>query len=150
MKPASQSRTIIDHGVRGGATTPIIVYLKSPMQRVGNQAENQALNNVFRRLRDDENLVYLTARVENYSHLTESRMAALKQALDAGDADGVAVIAHALTDAITRIGAAELMKLSISLQMLGRGGMLEAAARTYEEFEKNYRAFKRNLISEWR
>lgn len=148
MNAASQRRTIVDHEVRGGAATPI-TRNNSEVSRIGKRFTDQQLTDVFQRMSDDENLVYLTARVQNYAQLAEARMGALKQALDTGDCDTMAVIAHALTDATARIGAIELMKLSISLQMLARRRKIEAAASTFDKLEKSYFAFKQNLISEW-
>lgn len=150
MNAASHRRTIVDHEVRGGAATPVSLG-RSEQRRIGQQqCLDPRLAKLFERLSGDENLLYLSARVENYAQLTEARMEALRGALDAGEADTVAVVAHALTDSATRIGAIKMMKLGISLQMLGRRNLMEAAVRVFAELEREYGEFKQNLICEWR
>jgi HPt (histidine-containing phosphotransfer) domain-containing protein len=149
MNAASQRRTIVDHQVRGGAATPVSIG-RGEQRRMGQRSLDPRLAGLFERLSGDENLLYLSARVENYAQLTEARMEALRGALSAGEADTVAVVAHALTDSATRIGAIKMMKLGISLQMLGRRNLMEAARRVFAELEQEYGEFKQNLICEWR
>jgi HPt (histidine-containing phosphotransfer) domain-containing protein len=149
MNAASHRRTIVDHEVRGGAVTPVS-FGRSEQRRIGQRCLDPRLAGLFERLSGDENLLYLSARVENYAQLTEARMEALRGALAAGEAGTVAVVAHALTDSATRIGAIKMMKLGISLQMLGRRNLMDAAARVFAELEQEYGEFKQNLICEWR
>ena len=112
------------------------------------EARNQGafIHRVLDRLQDDQNLGYLAARLRNYSDLTDTRIEGLRRALEASDASGVESFAHALSDCTAKIGAIRMMKLCIGLQMLGRRGLMKKAQELFEELEREYLAFKENLI----
>ncbi len=101
---------------------------------------------VLDRLQDDQNLMYLAARLRNYSELTETRIDGLRNALEQDDASGVESFAHALSDSTAKIGAIRMMKLCIALQMLGRRGLIKKATEIFAELEAEYSVFKQNLI----
>jgi hypothetical protein len=101
---------------------------------------------VLDRLQDDQNLMYLAARLRNYSELTETRIDGLRNAIEHEDSAGVESFAHALSDSTAKIGAIRMMKLCIALQMLGRRGLLKKASELFTELEQEYVVFKQNLI----
>ncbi len=102
---------------------------------------------VLNRLQDDQNLIYLAARLQNYSELTQARLDGLRGALVANDAAGIESFAHALSDSTAKMGAIKMMKLCIGLQMLGRRGLVKKAEELFAELEAEFAAFKENLIS---
>ncbi len=98
-------------------------------------------------LRYDKNLVYLAARLQNYSDLTEARMLSLSQALIERDHAAAAELAQALTDSTGKLGAIRMMKLCIALQMLTRRGLTDKSKAVFKELETEYERFKQTLIS---
>jgi HPt (histidine-containing phosphotransfer) domain-containing protein len=138
MKQSNQSQTkrVVEPGVRGGAVTEVISP-KSP----------NYVQHVLNTLRYDQNLVYLTARLQNYSDVTEARMLSLSQAIDEKDHDSAADLAQALTDSTGKLGAIRMMKLCIALQMLARRGLTDKAQSLFAELQGEYERFKQTLIS---
>lgn len=148
MKSAPCRQAIEDQTSRIDSTTTC-QSSHQVKRRASARLSNSRLHDVMTRIRGDENLRYLTARVENYEQLTEARIAALGRAISAGEGNTVAVIAHALSDGAARIGAINLMKLGISMQISGRNQQLDKAKTIFFQLEKAYQDFKQNLISEW-
>lgn len=145
MNHAAKKQVIEDPGFRGGASTEIVE--RTGKRERGARAQNGGyFAKVLRGLKDDQNLLYLAARLQNYSELTEARMGSLRQAIEQDDGEAVADIAHALSDSTAKIGAIRMMKLCIALQMLGRRGLVQKARELLAELEAEYERFKENLI----
>jgi HPt (histidine-containing phosphotransfer) domain-containing protein len=138
----SSSKTVIETvDCRGGASTGVVAREETRGREGGN-----FMSKVLRNLRDDKNLIYLAARLQNYSEVTDARMVSLKAALLSANADAVTDIAHALTDSTAKLGAIRMMKLCIALQMMGRRNLLDRATELFAELETEYDRFKQNLM----
>lgn len=130
---------------RGGASTTVVLSNSLSAGSV-KQAPSFA-EKVFASLRDDENLLYLAARLQNYIETTESKMECLRQAIEQGDGSQVSDIAKELSDATARLGAVSLMRHFISMQMLGRRGLILQCRKLMADVEIQFEAFRKNLIS---
>lgn len=139
----AQQKRIVEPEVRGGTITEVA-------QRSGAKSAERAtsyVERVLNGLRYDKNLVYLAARLQNYSDLTEARMLSLSQALIERDHGAAAELAQALTDSTGKLGAIRMMKLCIALQMLARRGLTDKSKAVFQELQAEYERFKQTLIS---
>lgn len=117
--------------------------MKSAMKRSSTSALRQgALSRDF----GGQNLFHLATRLISYSEACEERLVGLRRAIAAGDGAQVETLAHALTDYTLKIGALNLMKLCIALQMVGRRGLFPKANLLLDELELEYGRFKESLI----
>lgn len=148
MKSEASRQRMLDHGVRHHDLASNGRNLNKKNRFFDNLA-NPQLSEIFYKTRDDANLRYLAARIENYEQLTEARLEAISRAIEAREGATIAVVANSLSDAVARIGAIGLMKLAILLEMLGKNDRIDEARKVFCELEKAYREFKQNLISEW-
>ncbi len=140
----AKAQQILAPECRGGTTTTVIERTTKPKPSV---SPSSYIERVLTNLRYDKNLIYLAARLQNYSELTDARMISLRQAITESDAAGIADLAQALTDSTAKLGAIRMMKLCIALQMLGRRGLIEKAGLVLAELEAEYDRFKQTLIS---
>jgi len=90
---------------------------------------------------------HLANRMTSYAGACEESLAGLRHAIAAGDGSQIETLAHALTDCTLRIGALNLMKLCIALQMVGRRGLFPKANVLLDELETEYGRFKESLMS---
>ena len=140
------SETVIEAPESRGGTTTKVVSRSSSVTREPRCAGGYAVK-VLKKLRTDQNLIYLASRLQNYSDLAELRVRSLRKALDEDDALAVTELAHGLADATARLGAIRMMKLCIGLQMLGRRNLLPKARELLCELEIEFDRFKQSLIS---
>lgn len=126
---------VVEEPVGRGGSAPAVV-----------SRDDGRIVKVLRNLHDDKNLIYLAARLQNYSETTDARLAGLKRAVDEDDSTAVVDIAHALTDATAKLGAIRMMKLCIAMQMVGRRGLIFQARTLLLELEAEYNRFKETLI----
>lgn len=147
MKSSSTAlqKHFVEPEVRGG-TSPSVEYRRPGAVKMGH-APSSYIERVLSGLRYDKNLVYLAARLQNYSEITDARMTSLSQAIGESDHAQTAELAQALTDSTGKLGAIRMMKLSIALQMLARRGLTERAKTVFQELELEYERFKQTLIS---
>jgi hypothetical protein len=143
MKATSQQKQTIEPEARGGTTTDVAFRSSAANTERGSTYIEKVLSG----LRYDKNLVYLAARLQNYSDLTEARMMSLSQAITERDHAAAGELAQALTDSTGKLGAIRMMKLCIALQMLARRGLTEKAKTVFQELELEYGRFKQTLIS---
>ncbi len=139
----AQQTLIVEPKVRGGSITDVAVRTGA----VKTERAPSYIEKVLSGLRYDKNLVYLAARLQNYSDLTEARMMSLSQAIIERDHSSAAELAQALTDSTGKLGAIRMMKLCIALQMLARRGLTEKSKTVFKELEAEYERFKQTLIS---
>jgi hypothetical protein len=104
------------------------------------------LAEVLLQMRDDQNMIYLAARLQNYAEVTDARLNSLRLAVAEGNATAIGEIAHALTDSTAKLGAIPMMKLCIALQMVSRRGLIDKARDLVAELESEYARFKETLI----
>lgn len=130
---------------RGGASTTVV--LSNSLTAVSVKQAPSFAEKVFEALKDDENLIYLAARLQNYIETTESKMECLRQSIELGDGYQVSDIAKELCDSTARLGAVSLMRLFISMQMLGRRGLLLQARKLLVEVDIQFEIFRKSLIS---
>lgn len=76
---------------------------------------------------------------------TPRHLQGLRQALGAGDADGIRRIAHGLKSASANIGAARLAMLARDLEQLGRAGSVDGAASLLSEMESEFQSVRQSL-----
>ena len=133
------------HEAQDGAATATAD--KTPEKRGVRASGNSLMARVLSDLKTDENLLYLAARLQNYSDLTGSRIESLRQAIETGDGNEIEDVAHALSDSTAKIGAIRMMKLCIAMQMLGRRGLVHKARTLMTELDGEYERFKEGLIS---
>jgi len=136
---------VVEPEARGGASTSVILSSSLPitLQEAASFAEK-----VFASLKGDKNLIYLAARLQNYVETTEYKMQCLRQAIESGDGMLIADIAKELSDSTARLGAVGLMRHFISLQMLGRRGLILQSRKLISVVEIELETFKSKLISE--
>lgn len=137
-------KIIVEPESRGGATTSVVL---SNNLAAAPAKHTSFAEKVFESLKDDQNLIYLATRLQNYIETTESRMDCLRQAIEAGDGMLVSDIAKELSDSTARLGAVSLMRHFISLQMLGRRGLILQARKLMADVETQFDVFRNNLIS---
>jgi hypothetical protein len=140
-------KIIVEPETRGGATTSVVLSNSLPAAPSVSTKQVSFAEKVFESLKDDQNLIYLATRLQNYIETTESRMECLRQAIEAGDGMLVCDIAKDLSDSTARLGAVSLMRHFISLQMLGRRGLLLQARKLMADIETQFDVFRNNLIS---
>lgn len=138
-------KIIVEPESRGGATTSVV--LSNSLHAASDKQGASFAEKVFETLRDDQNLLYLAARLQHYIEITEARMECLRQAIECGDGMQVSDIARDLSDSTARLGAVSLMRQFIALQMLGRRGLLLQARKLLSEAEVQLDVFKSNLVS---
>lgn len=139
----AQQNLVVEPETRGGKVTQV-AYRSGAAQA---EKPSSYIEKVLTNLRYDKNLVYLAARLQNYSELTEARMMSLSQAIVERDHGSAADLAQALTDSTGKLGAIRMMKLCIALQMLARRGLTEKSKTVFKELESEYERFKQTLIS---
>lgn len=105
-----------------------------------------AVGKMLSHLHDDQNMIYLAARLRAYAEQTDARISSLKEAVVMRDVEAIVGLSHALTDATARLGAIRMMKLCIAVQMLGRRGLVDKVGELVEELELEYSRFKETLI----
>ena len=130
---------------RGGASAPLSLA-KAVTRVVAQRSAEDGLAQMFANLRGDQNLIYLTNRLQNYAETCEARLRALREAVEAGDMTQLEDVAHALTETTARVGAVTMMKLCIALQMMGRRGLLPKAESLLVDLEREYLRFKQSLM----
>lgn len=130
---------------RGGASTTVV--LSNSLNAVSVKQAPSFAEKVFEALKDDKNLIYLAARLQNYIETTESKMECLRQAIELGDGHQVSDIAKELSDSTARLGAVSLMRHFISMQMLGRRGLILQARKLMVDVEIQFDVFRKSLIS---
>ena len=145
MSQVIAKKIVVDPVVRGGVS-PGIVTAKSARRELRSNTSYVA--KVLANLRDDSNMIYLAARLSNYSNATDARLVSLRQAVAAQDGGAIESLAHALTDSTGKIGALRMMKICIALQMVGRRGMFGKAHELCTELEQEFSRFKENLIAD--
>ena len=134
----------VEPEARGGASTSVVLSNSLPiaLKEVSSFAEK-----VFASLKDDKNLIYLAARLQNYIETTEHKLVCMRQAIEEGDGMLIADIAKELSDSTARLGAIGLMRHFISLQMLGRRGLILQSRKLLSEIDAELVGFKSKLIS---
>ena len=142
LSPRSDRLRIEEPDCRGGATTTIVARTAN-----GSSGTRPTPELSWQKMQGDQNLIYLTQRLQTYAETLTTRLDRLGRALDDGDAVALAEIAHALTETTARLGAVRMMKLCIALQMQGRRELLVPARKTFEELEQEFERFKETLIS---
>jgi hypothetical protein len=137
-------KTLVEPEARGGASTSVVLSNSLPitLKEASSFAEK-----VFASLKDDKNLIYLAARLQNYIETTEHKMECMRQAIEIGDGLMIADIAKELSDSTARLGAIGLMRHFISLQMLGRRGLILQSRKLLAVIDAELVAFKSKLIS---
>jgi hypothetical protein len=137
-------KTLVVPEARGGASTSVVLSNSLPitLKEASSFAEK-----VFASLKDDKNLIYLAARLQNYIETTEHKMECMRQAIEIGDGLLIADIAKELSDSTARLGAIGLMRHFISLQMLGRRGLILQSRKLMAVIDAELVAFKSKLIS---
>ncbi len=82
---------------------------------------------------------------------TPPRLAALREAAERGEPDGLALAAHGLKGSCAIIGATRMQQVCLELEQLGRSGTLDGAADRIAtldvEFERARRALAREADS---
>ncbi len=91
----------------------------------------------LRELQEEGEPDILAELVEMFVSDTEPRLAALREAVESGDASGVEQTAHALKGSTGNMGARS-MALAADLQDIGASGDLAGAARKLERLEEEY------------
>ena len=138
-------KVIIAPESRGGTSTSVV--LSNSLNAMSVKQSPSFAEKVFESLKDDQNLIYLAARLQNYIETTESKMDCLRSAIEDGDGHQVSDIARELSDSTARLGAVSLMRHFISLQMLGRRGLILQARKLMSEIETQFESFRSNLVS---
>ena len=138
------NKRVVEPEVRGGASTPVVLSNGLP---INLKEASSFAEKVFAALKDDKNLIYLAARLQDYIETTEHKMACMRQAIESGDGMLMADIAKELSDSTARLGAIGLMRHFISLQMLGRRGLILQSRNLISMVELELEAFKGKLIS---
>ena len=140
---ADGSRIVVPEARRGGTATVIKIGKSEKDARLPDSEDgNTYLDFVMNKLSTDENYRYLAARLKDIKLQADQRMDALKDAIDGGDAEDVAISARELTDYVGRVGAIRMMRMCIAMQMLGRRGMLEKARSLMSDIEMEYSRVK--------
>lgn len=106
----------------------------------------QYIMNLMNSVEKDENLRFLTTRVQNFHTVTEARLEGLKQALEAENAVLVGEIAHAMSKDTGKVGAIKMMRLCIGLQMLARREAMDKAKSILLDLVGEYEIVKTGLI----
>ena len=137
-------KRVVEPEARGGASTSVVLSNALPitLKEASSFAEK-----VFASLKDDKNLIYLAARLQNYIETTEHKMDCMRQAIETGDGMLIADIAKELSDSTARLGAIGLMRHFISLQMLGRRGLILQSRKLLSEVDAELDSFKSKLVS---
>ncbi len=137
-------KLLVEPEARGGASTSVVLSNSLPItiKEASSFAEK-----VFASLKDDKNLIYLAARLQNYIETTEHKLVCMRQAIEEGDGMLIADIAKELSDSTARLGAIGLMRHFISLQMLGRRGLILQSRKLLSVIDSELVAFKSKLIS---
>jgi hypothetical protein len=146
MTTSLKKLVIMEPDCRGGATAPVVRRGAAKSRRSGREADSFVAK-VLSNLRNDQNLIYLAARLQSYSESCDARLVSLRQAVASGDGPLVVEVSHGLTECTARLGAVRMMKLCIALQMVGRRGLLAKAELLLGELEVEYARFKESLIS---
>lgn len=150
MKSSASVARITEPDCRGGAAPQVRAKSQAPLRLGRNKGKLEPrLDSLLCGLKGDRNLDYLFERARNYAEIAESRLKAVGEAIDAEHVDNIALHAQAFTETSARVGNIAMMRLGISLQMLGRRGLWDAARRTFAELEQEFAAFKGNLITDW-
>jgi len=92
----------------------------------------------LRELQQDGEPDLLAELVEIFVSDTELRLAALREAVESGDASGVEQIAHAIKGSAGNMGARSMSVLTADLQDIGASGDLAGAAQKLEHLEEEY------------
>lgn len=80
----------------------------------------------------------LRALVDMFVGDAESRLAALRETLEKGDAGGFERTAHTLKGSASNMGALRMSALAADLQKIGVSGNLTGAEKTLERLEEEY------------
>lgn len=99
----------------------------------------------LRELQQDGEPDILGELVEMFVSDTEPRLAALREAVESGDASGVEQTAHALKGSTGNMGARSMSALAADLQDIGASGDLAGAARKLERLEEEYNRVRPTL-----
>lgn len=139
-------KIVVEPNCRGGVSTSVVTLGDKATKSKQERAMPSPFVHVLRHLHDDQNLVYLAARLQNYAEVTDARLESLRQAVRESDSSAITTISQALTDTTGKLGAIRMMKICIALQMVARRGFVEKARDLVSELELEYARFKENLI----
>jgi CheY-like chemotaxis protein len=125
-----------DRGVQSGPEkTPVAVPLAA-----ASPALDPEVTGRLRQLAAATDPAVLAEIYDSYLSSTEEYLAALRQAEQAGDADGLRIAAHSLKGASANVGAPTVAELSRQLEVLGSSqsvaGAAERIGQLTQAFEK--------------
>jgi HPt (histidine-containing phosphotransfer) domain-containing protein len=134
---------------RGGSSTIAVSHAEEtrPRRRVDKiRLLEKNFAKTVAKLQDDANYQTLSLRMKSFTAEADSLLLSIKSALQGDDREQLAAVAHTLTEQSGRLGAMQLMKIGIALQMLSRSGLMEQVAKLVDELEVEYDRYKDGLI----
>ncbi len=143
MSNNKRNVTVVTPDARRGGTPSV----KKKDEDVVRPVAEQYIMSLMTGASKDDNLQLIQSKVGDFHGLADTGFRGLKAAIENGDMDAVASVAHKMTQDTGKVGAIRMMRLCIAMQMLGRRGMLENANKLLNDLEIEYLQVKDGLIS---
>ena len=122
----------------------------TPPEAAVDEVLNQTVVANLRKLEAASGKAILPQLLASFSAVTPRRLAALREAIAAGDAQGVNQEAHTLKGSSANLGARQMARLCGDLEMLGQTSDLSQAAsllaRIEVEFARVRMALEREIM----